>query len=105
MAIPVSPSEARPPWSSLEADAKRARLVAAAETVFARDGLDAPVPAIAAEAGVGVGSIYRAFASKGELIAALAGQRLRWFTDRALAAAEAADPGAAFERLLRAVVA
>ena len=107
MAVPAqadtTPNQA--PWATLDAATTRARLVAAAETVFARDGLDAPVPAIAAEAGVGVGSIYRAFASKDDLVAALAVERLRWFTDRARAAAEAAEADSAFERLLRAVVA
>jgi AcrR family transcriptional regulator len=103
MAIPAT--HERVPWSTLDAAAKRRRLLAAAETVFARDGLDAPVPAIAAEAGAGVGSVYRAFASKDDIVAALAVERLVWFTDRARTAAAAADPGAALARLLRAIVA
>ena len=112
MAIPAQAGKARSaavqeqaPWSTLDADTKRQRLLEAAETVFARDGLDAPVPAIAAEAGAGVGSVYRAFASKDDIVAALAVERLGWFTARAQSAAADPDPGAAFERLLRAVVA
>jgi AcrR family transcriptional regulator len=63
-------------WSALDAGAKRERLLAAAERVFAERGLDAPMPAIARAAGAGVGSLYRQFESKDELVAALAERRL-----------------------------
>jgi len=102
MAIPA-PAK-REPWAALDPESKRQRLVQAAEAVFARDGLDAPVPAIAAEAGAGVGSVYRAFASKEDLIAALAVERLQWFTREAGAALSAPEAGAALESLLHAVV-
>jgi AcrR family transcriptional regulator len=105
MAIPAQAPDGRAPWSTLDAASKRQRLLAAAETVFARDGLDAPVPAIAAAAGAGVGSVYRTFASKDDIVAALAVERLGWFTGRARAAAADPDPGAALDRLLRAIVA
>jgi AcrR family transcriptional regulator len=58
-------------WDDLDADAKRARLLDASREVFARDGIDAPMPAVAAAAGIGVGSIYRQFPSKLDLLAAL----------------------------------
>jgi AcrR family transcriptional regulator len=99
MAIPALP--ARTPWAQLDAPGKRRRLLAAAESVFARHGLEAPVPAIAAAAGAGVGSIYRAFASKDEIVAALAVERLQWFRAQAEAALEELDAGAALETLLR----
>jgi AcrR family transcriptional regulator len=86
---------------TLDSDGKRSRLLDAAEAVFARDGLEAPVPAIAAAAGVGVGSVYRAFASKEEIIAALAVERLRWMQQRANAALEDPDPWSGLEGLLR----
>jgi AcrR family transcriptional regulator len=63
-------------WSGLTADAKRERLLAAAEALFAREGLAAPMPAVAAAAGAGVGSLYRQFPSKEELVAALALKRM-----------------------------
>jgi AcrR family transcriptional regulator len=72
MAIPPS---ALPCWSDLDTDAKRARLLSSAGEVFARDGLDAPMPAIAAAAGAGVGSVYRQFPSKRDLLAALVIER------------------------------
>jgi AcrR family transcriptional regulator len=62
-------------WSELDADAKRTRLLAAAGEVFAREGLDAPMPAIAAAAGAGVGSVYRQFPAKQDLLAALVVER------------------------------
>jgi AcrR family transcriptional regulator len=62
-------------WSELDAEAKRARLLAAAGEVFAREGLDAPMPAIAAAAGAGVGSVYRQFPAKQDLLAALVVER------------------------------
>jgi AcrR family transcriptional regulator len=63
-------------WAALEPSAKRERLLAAARDVFAREGLDAPMPAVAAATGAGVGSLYRCFPSKRDLIAALVVQRL-----------------------------
>lgn len=64
-------------WSALDAREKRARLLHAAGEVFARDGLEAPMPAVAAAAGAGVGSVYRQFPSKRDLLAALVVERLQ----------------------------
>jgi AcrR family transcriptional regulator len=64
-------------WADLDTDAKRTRLLGAAGEVFARDGLDAPMPAVAAAAGAGVGSVYRQFPSKRDLLAALVVERHR----------------------------
>jgi AcrR family transcriptional regulator len=64
-------------WAELDAQEKRARLLRAAGEVFARDGLTAPMPAIAAAAGAGIGSVYRQFPSKRELLAALVVERLQ----------------------------
>jgi AcrR family transcriptional regulator len=72
MAIPPLTA---PCWSDLDTDAKRARLLSTAGEVFAREGLDAPMPAIAAAAGAGVGSVYRQFPSKRDLLAALVIER------------------------------
>jgi AcrR family transcriptional regulator len=80
MSIPVleqQPAVAASGWSSLGQEEKRARLLLAAGEVFARDGLDAPMPAVAAAAGAGVGSVYRQFPSKRDLLAALVVERLQ----------------------------
>jgi AcrR family transcriptional regulator len=88
MTIPVHRSLG---WSELDAEGKRARLLRAASEVFARSGLDAPMPEIAAAAGAGVGSIYRQFPSKRELLAALVIERLESVTVDAQAAIEHPD--------------
>ena len=81
MPIPTRPhseAEARPTpaWTELDAEAKRERLLSAAGEVFAREGIEAPMPAVAAAAGAGVGSVYRQFPSKEDLVAALVIRRL-----------------------------
>jgi AcrR family transcriptional regulator len=80
MSIPVLEQQAdvaASGWSSLDQQEKRTRLLLAAGEVFARDGLDAPMPAVAAAAGAGVGSVYRQFPSKHDLLAALVVERLQ----------------------------
>jgi AcrR family transcriptional regulator len=89
MAIPM------PLWSSLTATEKRTRTLAIADKLFARDGIDVPMPVLAEAIGVGVGSIYRQVGSKDELIAALVIERSAVLRVRFLTALEAADPWAA----------
>jgi AcrR family transcriptional regulator len=100
MMIPASESEAasgRCGWTSLDARAKRERLLAAATEVFARDGLDAPMSVVADAAGAGVASVYRLFESKRELLAALVVRRM----DTIAAAAQEAyeQPGNRWDAL------
>jgi len=73
MTIPVAGGTC---WSELDAAGKRARLLRAAGEVFARSGLGAPMPEVAAAAGAGIGSVYRQFPSKRTLLAALVIERL-----------------------------
>jgi AcrR family transcriptional regulator len=88
-------------WAELSAEDKRRRLLKVAGEVFARDGLDAPMPAIAAAAGAGVGSVYRQFPSKHDLLAALVVERLKEAEDGADAALlSAAGPWSALTGLL-----
>ncbi len=84
-----------PPWSTLSGSQKRARALAVANELFARDGLDVPMPVLAEAIGVGVGSIYRQVGTKDELIAALVIERSAVLRARFLAALDAADPWAA----------
>ncbi len=74
-------------WSKLDPQAKRERLLEAAGQVFAQHGLDAPMSEVAVAAGAGVASVYRAFGSKHELLAALVTRRM----NQIAAAAEEAD--------------
>lgn len=78
-------------WSALSTEQKHERILCAAGRVFIRDGLDAPMPAVAAEAGAGVGSLYRQFPSKRDLLAALVIRRL--LQTQQSAAEAAAAPG------------
>jgi AcrR family transcriptional regulator len=103
------PAEPKPdapgPWAQLEPNAKRERLLQAAAEVFATEGLDASMPAIAAAAGSGVASIYRQFPSKYELLAALVVLRLDQIADEAaFAHASGGDRWSALETMLWQIV-
>ncbi|HEY5196304.1 MAG TPA: TetR/AcrR family transcriptional regulator [Solirubrobacteraceae bacterium] len=88
-------------WSELNAEDKRRRLLRAAGDVFARDGLDAPMPAIATAACAGIGSVYRQFPSKHDLLAALVIERLREVRENVDAALSGTEgPWAALTGLL-----
>jgi AcrR family transcriptional regulator len=82
----------------LRADAlrNRARIVEAAESVFAAEGIEVPVDLIAEKAGVGVGTLYRHFPTKEKLCEAILLERLTALTADAQAQANADDPVAAF---------
>lgn len=57
-----------------DARANRQRLIDAAHDVFRERGLDAEMKTIAERAGVGVGTIYRNFPTKDDLITAIAAE-------------------------------
>src|SRR5215203_778143 len=59
-----------------DAELNRQRLLAAADDLFAKYGLDVTLNDIAHHAGVGVGTAYRRFANKQEVIDALFERRL-----------------------------
>ena len=84
------------------ADARRNReaVVEAARRVMAAQGLDAGMDEIARAAGVGVGTVYRHFPTKDELIVALAQARFERLAELAREALEEDEPGPAFERYL-----
>jgi AcrR family transcriptional regulator len=105
MGIPIpagtEPARGISSWAQLASGQKRERLLTAAGEVFAREGIDATMPAVAAAAGAGVGSVYRQFPSKEDLLTALVVRRLETVTadiDRALA--RGGDPWTALVELL-----
>lgn len=55
-----------------DARAKRQDLIAAARRLFAEHGPDVPLTSIAAEAGVGIATLYRNFATRADLLYAIA---------------------------------
>lgn len=77
----------------LRADAlrNRAALLEAARAVFRRDGLAAQMDDIAAEAGLGVGTLYRNFATKEALVELVVRERLAELLGSARATLEASD--------------
>jgi AcrR family transcriptional regulator len=91
----------------LRADAARNRraIVEAAEAEFRARGVDASIDAIADRAGVGVGTLYRNYATKDELMRAILAARAEPLVAEAREALSAPDPGAAFFGFLRRVFA
>lgn len=59
-----------------DAERNRQRILQSARQVFAERGLDVSLDDIAAHAGLGVGTVYRRFASKEDLVEALFSERV-----------------------------
>jgi AcrR family transcriptional regulator len=79
------------------ADAARnqGKVLDAAERLFARDGVDrVTMQAVAKEAGVGVGTLYRGFGDKAGLAMALLGERERQFQELMISGPPPLGPGA-----------
>jgi AcrR family transcriptional regulator len=92
------------PTRPLRADAARNRalLLAAAADEFAEHGLDASVADIARRAGVGKSTVFRHFATKDDLIAAIVLDRIDALNAVGEKLLAAADPGAALLEFLTA---
>jgi len=88
----------------MRADARRNRekVLRAARVCLACDGLDAQMEEIAKRAKVGVGTVYRHFPTKDDLVFALAGERFDRLAELAREALERDDPWEAFCDFLRA---
>lgn len=67
----------------------------AAKAVFAESGVDAPVREIAARAGVGVGTVYRHFPQRSDLVVAVFRHEVDACADAASALAAEHEPGEA----------
>jgi AcrR family transcriptional regulator len=93
-----------PEARAMRSDARRNRekIVVAARVCMARDGLDAQMDDIARAAEVGVGTLYRHFPNKDELVQALADERFDRLADRAREALADPDPWRSFENFIRA---
>ncbi|RDG33970.1 TetR/AcrR family transcriptional regulator, partial [Streptomyces corynorhini] len=86
------------PSRALRADAERnrARLVEAARSVFAENGIDSPLENIAERAGVGIATLYRRFPTREELVAATYEAKLAEIADATEAASRAPDAWTGF---------
>ena len=87
----------------LRADAQRNidSLLEAAKDVFGTSGVDAPAKEIADLAGVGVGTLYRHFPQRSDLVKAVFQREVDACADAAPALAAAHAPGEALARWLR----
>jgi AcrR family transcriptional regulator len=90
------------PERPLRADALRnqERILDAAREVFAEHGVDVGIDEVARRAGVGVGTIYRRFPGKRDLVDALVAERLARLEASALAVLNADDAWAALVGLV-----
>ena len=86
----------------LRADAQRNidSLLEAAKTVFGTSGVDAPAKQIADLAGVGVGTLYRHFPQRSDLVKAVFQREVDACANAATALAAAHEPGAALAKWL-----
>ncbi len=91
------------PVRQLRADARRnrERVLEAARQIFGRDGIEAQIDDVAACAGVGVGTVYRHFATKDALVDALAADYFAGEAELATAALDVADPWEGFSGFIR----
>jgi AcrR family transcriptional regulator len=74
-----------------DAERNRTRIIEAATAAFARRGLDVPLEEVADEAGVGIGTLYRRFSGRDELIGACFERRLAEYATAAEEALAAPD--------------
>ncbi len=90
------------PQRALRADAQRnvGALLDAAKSVFASAGVDAPAKEIADLAGVGVGTLYRHFPQRSDLVRAVFQRGVDACADAAPALTAQHEPGAALEMWL-----
>ncbi len=100
--VPTSPGLTK----TLRSDARRnrERLVASARELFARSGVEVPVEEIVRHAGLGMGTLYRHFPTKAELVDAVLEEAFGEIVELAEEAAAAEDAWAGlvgfFERAL-----
>ncbi|MEV6138769.1 helix-turn-helix domain-containing protein [Nocardia sp. NPDC051990] len=97
MSSPSSPSRPR----RKDAARNRDRILATARNLFAQYGSEVQLPEVARAAGVGIGTVYRHFPTRSDLIEAAAAQRFAEIEEYARTAClDPADPGRALLRYL-----
>jgi AcrR family transcriptional regulator len=86
----------------LRADARRnrERIMASGRDLFARRGAEAQMDEIAADAGVGIGTVYRHFPDKQALLTAMARERFQEFSEIAAEAEQIVGPFESLEAAL-----
>jgi AcrR family transcriptional regulator len=87
-----------------DARANRDRILAAARAAFATGGVDVPVEEIAERAGVGMGTLYRRFPTKHDLVEAVIEESLDAFVVAAEEGLAEADPWTGFSGFVERVL-
>jgi AcrR family transcriptional regulator len=101
----IDPRRIGPPeCQKLRADAQRNReaILAAAREVFAEQGIDAPLEEIARRAGVGIGTLYRRFPTRLDLVDAILTGAVEQHVEAAETALAMSDPWDGFVYYLEA---
>jgi AcrR family transcriptional regulator len=100
---PQPPHPPAPAARRVRADAQRNLdvLLEAAKSVFAASGVDAPVREIAARAGVGVGTLYRHFPERSDLVASVFRREVDACAAVAATLAAQHEPGEALTKWLQ----
>jgi AcrR family transcriptional regulator len=87
-----------------DARSNRARILDAAEEVFGRGGASASTEDVARLAGVGIGTVFRHFPAKAELLDAVLARRFDRMRERAEALGVNEDPARALFEMFTAIV-
>ena len=92
---------------TLRADAEenRARIVAAAQALFAEHGIDVTMEEVARRAGVGVATLYRRYPTRADLLAGAFEDKMWMFANGARRALKDPDPWNGFCRYVRSLCA
>jgi AcrR family transcriptional regulator len=93
--------EQQPRAKRMDAQRNLRSLLQAAMDVFTESGVDAPVRAIAERAGVGVGTVYRHFPQRADLIVAVMKSQIDDCADAAASIAGEHEPGEALARWMQ----
>lgn len=80
----------------VDAERNRQRIVTAAREAFAEVGLEVPMEEIARRAGVGVGTLYRRYPTRGDLVAAAFEAKMNAYAQAARQALADPDPWRGF---------
>jgi AcrR family transcriptional regulator len=95
------PDDQQPRAKRVDAQRNLRSLLDAAMEVFAQSGVDAPVREIAERAGVGVGTLYRHFPQRADLIVAVMKSQIDACADAAASFADAYQPDEALARWMQ----
>lgn len=95
------PGDVKPRRMRADAQRKMSSLLQSAMEVFRKSGVDAPVREIAERAGVGLGTVYRHFPQRSDLIVAVFQTQVDACADAASVIASKYEPGEALARWMQ----